>query len=404
MNKIKNAKNFKISTGNEQTKQTIVYLEENNKQLSDQLCIFKETLDKKEKEFSQISKQKDNFRKQLESAVRCINSKEANESPTKSNIAETLPSLQSQLQILQDESKNSETTRDVTDQLLDDFERNDRLMREKFESMARKLKNYKEKIRAKNELIKELKSSVGATVDNSDDRVKKTRDLQENFDKQIKVIMAKSEEQADQLIKRSKELEDALEKIEDEKTDLLIKYQESEHEIEKFKHEIQKLKNDDGDIGIIDLPNPPKNKGYEVQMELLGKVEKLDGKIMELTESISKFNTEHSARIEKELQEINSYFTSSSIIDLGETTFAKLKKMKEANTVVQIVRKVQTEGYTWLLVEKKDPLNNPLRVKTSSNSLSKSSMEIQPSGRKIFWVCEEALKEDMIEYLYTFTP
>ena len=383
MNKIKNAKSSKISTGDEQTKQTIAYLEERNKKLSDQLCDFKDTLDRKEKEFNQISKLKDNFREQLESAVRYINSKEANESPTKSNIAETLPSLQSQLQILQDESKNSETTRDVTDQLLDNFEHNDRLMREKFESMARKLKNYKEKIKAKNELIKELKSSGGATEDN-EDRVKKTRDLQENFNKQIKVIMAKSEEQADQLIKRSKELEDAQEKIEDEKTDLLIKYQESEHEIEKLKHEIQKLKNDDGESGIINLPNPPKNKGYEVQIELLGKVEKLDGKIMELTESISKFNTEHSARIDKKLQEINNYFTSSSVIDLGETTFAKLQKMKEANTVVQIVRKIQTEGYAWLLIEKKDPLNNPLRVKTSSNSLSKSSMEIHPSGRKIF--------------------
>ena len=387
MNKIKNSKSSKISTGDEQTKQTILYLEEKNKQLSDQLCDFKDTLDRKEKEFGLISKQKDNFREQLESAVRYINSKEANESPTKSNIAETLPSLQSQLQILQDESKYSETTRDVTDQLLDNFERNDRLMREKLESMAQKLRNYKEKVKAKNEQIKELKSSNGVNVDDSEHRAKVTQEIREKLVKECKVMIAKSEEQADELIKRNKELEDKLEVTEGKMTDYLIKYQEAEHEIEKLKHQNTSTsihKPSPSGIDIID--EIPQNKTIDMQMELLRKVEKLDGKIMELTENISKFNTEHSSRIERELEEINSYFTSSSIIDLGDKTLVKLQKMKESNTVVQIVRKMYTEGYNWLLIEKKDPLNNPLGVKTSSNSLSKSSMEIQPGGRKIFWV------------------
>ena len=387
MNKIKNSKSSKISTGDEQTKQTILYLEERNKQLSDQLCDFKDTLDRKEKEFGLISKQKDNFREQLESAVRYINSKEANESPTKSNIAETLPSLQSQLQILQDESKYSETTRDVTDQLLDNFERNDRLMREKLESMAQKLRNYKEKVKAKNEQIKELKSSNGVNVDDSEHRAKVTQEIREQLAKECKVMIAKSEEQANELIKRNKELEDKLEATESKMTDYLIKYQEAEHEIEKLKHQNTSTsihKPNNSCIDIID--EIPQNKTIDMQMELLRKVEKLDGKIMELTENISKFNTEHSSRIERELEEINSYFTSSSIIDLGDKTLVKLQKMKESNTVVQIVRKVYTEGYNWLLIEKKDPLNNPLGVKTSSNSLSKSSMEIQPGGRKIFWV------------------
>ena len=387
MNKIKNSKSSKISTGDEQTKQTILYLEEKNKQLSDQLCDFKDTLDRKEKEFGLISKQKDNFREQLESAVRYINSKEANESPTKSNIAETLPSLQSQLQILQDESKYSETTRDVTDQLLDNFERNDRLMREKLESMAQKLRNYKEKVKAKNEQIKELKSSNGVNVDDSEHRAKVTQEIREQLAKECKVMIAKSEEQANQLIKRNKELDDKLEATEGKMTDYLIKYQEAEHEIEKLKHQNTSTsihKPSPSGIDIID--EIPQNKTIDMQMELLRKVEKLDGKIMELTENISKFNTEHSSRIERELEEINSYFTSSSIIDLGDKTLVKLQKMKESNTVVQIVRKMYTEGYNWLLIEKKDPLNNPLGVKTSSNSLSKSSMEIQPGGRKIFWV------------------
>ena len=387
MNKIKNSKSSKISTGDEQTKQTILYLEEKNKQLSDQLCDFKDTLDRKEKEFGLISKQKDNFREQLESAVRYINSKEANESPTKSNIAETLPSLQSQLQILQDESKYSETTRDVTDQLLDNFERNDRLMREKLESMAQKLRNYKEKVKAKNEQIKELKSSNGVNVDDSEHRAKVTQEIREKLVKECKVMIAKSEEQANQLIKRNKELDDKLEATEGKMTDYLIKYQEAEHEIEKLKHQNTSTsihKPSPSGIDIID--EIPQNKTIDMQMELLRKVEKLDGKIMELTENISKFNTEHSSRIERELEEINSYFTSSSIIDLGDKTLVKLQKMKESNTVVQIVRKMYTEGYNWLLIEKKDPLNNPLGVKTSSNSLSKSSMEIQPGGRKIFWV------------------
>ena len=387
MNKIKNSKSSKISTGDEQTKQTILYLEERNKQLSDQLCDFKDTLDRKEKEFGLISKQKDNFREQLESAVRYINSKEANESPTKSNIAETLPSLQSQLQILQDESKYSETTRDVTDQLLDNFERNDRLMREKLESMAQKLRNYKEKVKAKNEQIKELKSSNGVNVDDSEHRAKVTQEIREKLVKECKVMIAKSEEQAKELIIRNEELEDKLEATEGKMTDYLIKYQEAEHEIEKLKHQNTSTsihKPSPSGIDIID--EIPQNKTIDMQVDLLRKVEKLDGKIMELTENISKFNTEHSSRIERELEEINSYFTSSSIIDLGDKTLVKLQKMKESNTVVQIVRKVYTEGYNWLLIEKKDPLNNPLGVKTSSNSLSKSSMEIQPGGRKIFWV------------------
>lgn len=41
--------------------------------------------------------------------------------------------------------------------------------------------------------------------------------------------------------------------------------------------------------------------------------------------------------------------------------------MYENNVVVQIVRKIQTEGYNWLLLEKKDPLDKPLELKNSQS-------------------------------------
>lgn len=59
--------------------------------------------------------------------------------------------------------------------------------------------------------------------------------------------------------------------------------------------------------------------------------------------------------------------------------------MKDRNEVIQIVRKLETEGYNWLLLEKKDPLSKPLEVK-SSHSLSKSSIEHAFGSRKLFWV------------------
>lgn len=31
-------------------------------------------------------------------------------------------------------------------------------------------------------------------------------------------------------------------------------------------------------------------------------------------------------------------------------------------------------------------------------------MEYQTPGRKLFWVCEEALKEDLLDYVYSYTP
>lgn len=56
-----------------------------------------------------------------------------------------------------------------------------------------------------------------------------------------------------------------------------------------------------------------------------------------------------------------------------------------------------------MLLERKDPLDKPLELK-SSHSLSKSSYEQAPGLRKLFWVCEESLTEEELEYIFSFTP
>ena len=99
------------------------------------------------------------------------------------------------------------------------------------------------------------------------------------------------------------------------------------------------------------------------------------------------------------------YINADAQLDIGieDKSTDKLTKLKETNAVLQIVRKLETEGFSWLLLEKKDPLDKPLEIK-SSNSLSKSSIENVPGGRKLFWVCEETLKQDQLDYVYSYTP
>jgi hypothetical protein len=99
----------------------------------------------------------------------------------------------------------------------------------------------------------------------------------------------------------------------------------------------------------------------------------------------------------------NTQISTSTIITLEDKTLEKLQKMKDTNMVIQIVRKLETEGMNWLLVEKKDPLDRPLELK-SSGSMSKSSFENHPGGRKLFWICEDHLKQDLIDYVYAYTP
>lgn len=36
--------------------------------------------------------------------------------------------------------------------------------------------------------------------------------------------------------------------------------------------------------------------------------------------------------------------------------------------------------------------------------MSKSSFGPAPGGRKLFWVCEETLKDELLEYIYSYTP
>ena len=99
----------------------------------------------------------------------------------------------------------------------------------------------------------------------------------------------------------------------------------------------------------------------------------------------------------------NTQISTSTIITLEDKTLEKLQKKKDTNMVIQIVRKLETEGMNWLLVEKKDALDKPLELK-SSCSMSKSSFENHPGGRKLFWICEDHLKQDLLDYVYAYTP
>ena len=316
-----------------------------------------------------------------------------------------LPSLQSQLQILQDESKNSELTRDMTEQVIEILEQNDRKIKEKLESTFKKLNKYKSKVKEQKHIIKELQLNSSGAKDNTEYRNKMATEIKKKIreeeiakrdkeiDRQRKLMATKSEEQAIYFNQKIEELEAKIEAKDNEITDFLIKLQEAEREIEKQKGLANRKNLQSPFDNLDDLTESPekprKSLGYD-KIKLLEKVEKFDERIIQLSEKIDQFKTEFMEMIEQK-QEYKPNEAKSS------------KSFKEKNEVVQIVRKLETEGYNWLLLEKKDPLDKPLELK-SSHSLSKSSYEHTPGHRKLFWVWEESLKEDELEYIYSYTP
>lgn len=377
------------------------------KELQYQIKDLNEKLENKEKELALTKKQKDTLRSQLGSAVESFNSKDMDSSPNKAGELDVLPSLQTQLQALQDESKQSEVTRDMTEQLIDSFERNDRKLRDKLHKALLKIKELKisrasgskENPQLKSELTADLKKQI---------RAEEVEKRNKEIERQRNVMSSKSEQQSILLNQKIEELEARLEAKDDDMTDMLIKIQEAESEIEKLKHSKERrslLSIDEFEDLSASPTKKGKNNAIDNQMKILEKVEKLDVKIIEVNEKIGAFRNEILERLEDELEEINSSILISIVHEfhLGENTSQKLQKMKDTNQVVQIVRKTETEGLTWLLLEKKEPLNKPLGLK-DSHSLSKSSIENQPGGRKLFWVCEEGMKEELLEYIYHFTP
>lgn len=394
-------------------------LEEQNKELNNQLRDLKESLEKKDKEFKLISKQRDTLRAQLGSAVEMMNSKESDMYANRGFDSDILPSLQSQIQTLQDESKQSEVTRDMTEHIIDSFEKNDRKMREQLEKLHNKIAHYKERLKEQKAIIKELqkgdmstKEAVGLRTQLTAEIKKKIREEEitkrdKEIERQRRLMSSKSEEQALQFNQKVEELEAKLEAKDDEITEYLIKVQEAEREIERLKQSKDRKSVLSLEDQLDDLTSSPargtKTKNYDNQMKILEKVERLDEKIIELGEKIGNYRIEIMDKLEDELDEINNAIYNSNHGSLGDNVVEKLQKMKESNMVVQVVRKLETEGFNWLLLEKKDPLDKPLELKTS-HSLSKSSLEHHPGGRKLFWVCEEGLKEELLEYVFSYTP
>lgn len=225
-----------------------------------------------------------------------------------------------------------------------------------------------------------------------------------------------------QLGQKIEELEAKLEAKEDEVTEQMIKIQELLNENGKLKSSRDRKSLISIDEQLDELTNSPfkepkPQKNYDNHIKILEKVEKLDEKIISVSEKIDEYKVEVLDKFENELNQINSsvfelisstqysksQISTSAAITLGDKTIEKLQKMKETNMVIQIVRKLETEGMSWLLVERKDPLDKPLELK-SSNSLSKSSFENHPGGRKLFWICEDHLKQDLLDYVYAYTP
>jgi hypothetical protein len=207
-----------------------------------------------------------------------------------------------------------------------------------------------------------------------------------------------------QLGQKIEELEAKLEAKEDECTEQMIKIQELLNENGKLKSSRERKSLISIDEQLDELTNSPFKepkplKNYDSHIKILEKVEKLDEKIISVSEKIDEYKVEVLDKFENELNQINTsifelinnteYFkaqiSTSTTITLEDKTLEKLQKMKETNMVIQIVRKLETEGMSWLLLERKDPLDKPLEFK-NSNSLSKSSFENHPGGRKLFWV------------------
>lgn len=402
------------------TENALSILQEKNAELNNELRDMKEKQEKREKEFMLLSKQKDNLRAQLGSAVEMMSTKDNDLYPNKALDNDILPSLQYQLQTLQDDSKQSEITRDMTEQLIESFEVNER----KINTLVEKLKEYKDKIRDQRSIIKSLKNSNPEVADTTELRAKLTTELKKQIreeevakrDKEIKrqrdLLASKSEEQSLYFQNKIEELEAKIEAKDNELTDYIIKVQENEAELEKLRQGKERRSVVSLEDQLDDLTRTPvkedKSKNIDNQMRILEKVEKLDEKIIELGEKIGEYRVEVLDRIETELDEIqrsvtSSYINKSDYSKLSSKALEKLQKMKDTNTVIQVVRKCEVEGFSWLLLEKKDPLDKPLEIK-NSNSFSKSSIENNPGGRTLFWVSEESLKADMLDYVYSFTP
>ena len=389
----------------ENTMELISNLENKIKSLTNQLRDSIEALEKKEKDYSVISKQRDTLRAQLQSAVEVMNIKESELCPAKTSDSEMMPSLQSQLQILQDESKTSEMTRDMTEHLIEMFEKNDKKYREKLENAHKRVKKYKEKVQEQRQIIKELKLGSSGAKDTAEYRNTITAEIKKKIreeeivkrDKEIerqrRLMANKSEEQAIYFNQKIEEFEAKIEAKDNEITDYLIKLQEAEREIEKQKtlgsrKNVQSPFDTLEDLAESPEKQPRRSLGYD-KIKLLEKVEKFDERIIQLSEKIDQFRTEFMEMIEK--------YKETSVEEKPSRSF------KDKNEVVQVVRKLETEGYNWLLLERKDPLDKPLELK-SSHSLSKSSYEHTPGHRKLFWVCEESMKEEELEYIFSFTP
>lgn len=394
-----------------------------NKELEDEIQGMKEKMEQKGKEKEFLGKQKDNLREQLDSAVKIVNDKDLEFSKNKIPEFAIFPSLQTQIQALQDESRNEEVTMDTTEQIIESFEKNNRILKDKLDSAVVKIKNYKEKNSHQKTVIKTLEKGNPELKINADERVKLTVEIKtkireeeiykrdKEIERQRKITAQKSEEQSIMFGQKIEELEAKLEAKDDELTDLLIKLQETEQETEK----LRKSNNIKSTLSIDDqldqlTSNPSKSRkftNYDTQLKVLKKVEKLNEKINEFGEKIGELKIEIMEHLKAELNQKNpeteAENQSSKLTQMNEREIYKLQKMKDSKSIIQVVRKLETEGMNWLLLEKKDHLDRPLEIK-SSNSMSKSSIENTHGGRKLWWVCEEYLKQDLLDYIFQNTP
>jgi hypothetical protein len=387
---------------------------------------FEKKLEEKVSNIKSISKQRDSLRNQLASATKYLKELQDSQNYSSINPSETVPSLQTQLQLIQDQNKQSKaqgiTLKNNYLNIIQALENNDKMLRAKFDTAMRKLSNYKQALMEKKMEIKILKSTGGGSSGdegNIEERIREIRKIirkeeKEKIKQEIERIEQlfrdKSEKQAEMQNQDIERFEAQVEAKDSEIVDLLAKQSELEGEILKLRDVINSSTS--GKLPGFETGDSPggRNSDFSVVMKNIKKVELVDEKIVELGSKIDSLKLDLTERIEKELDDINnSIFNnqsqSSTIINLGEKTFEKITKMKETNTVVQIVRKLNVEGFNWLLVERKrnDPLRNPLGNKSSS-SLSKSDLKHQPVGRKLFWLCEDTLDEELHEYVYSYTP
>lgn len=198
--------NIKLSTDGDKN-EILESIKQKNIELNNELRNHKEKLERKEKDFNLMSKQKDTLRAQLGSAVEMMNAKDFELSQSRATDSDVLPSLQVQLQALQEDSRQTEVTRDITEQLLENFEKNDRQMREKLQQAISKLKTYKEKYQTQKLIIKDLQKGSPGALSNAEVKAQLTSDIKKKIreeeiskrdreiERQRKLMSQKSEEQ-----------------------------------------------------------------------------------------------------------------------------------------------------------------------------------------------------------------